>query len=140
MSGNHPSPIQAFGALAEEYENITAEGVSRVIHERCVIREARGLPEIGRDWIGPQGFVDLMTAVQQAFNGFKFTLVKLVEDENTLVIRGDLSFDLPAGSFTIPIVEYWEFEDGKAVDILPVWHDTRLVAEMYAKSYPNGRG
>lgn len=139
MATRYPTPIELFGALAEEYENITPEGVSRIIHTDCVIHEAKGLPEIGKDWVGPQGFVDLMAAVQAAFQGFKFSLVHLVEDGNTLIIRGDLSFDLPAGSFTIPIVEYWEFKDGKAVDILPVWHDTKLVAEMYAKSYPNGR-
>lgn len=139
MATRHMTPIELFGALAEEYENITAEGVSRIVHDDCVIHEARGLPEIGKDWVGPQGFVDLMAAVQAAFRGFKFTLVHLIEDANTLVIRGNLSFDLPAGSFSIPIVEYWEFRDGKAIDILPVWHDTKLVAEMYAKSYPNGR-
>lgn len=139
MATRIAGPLKAFGALAQEYETISVEQVSSVIHDRCVIHEAASLPEIGGDWHGPQGFVDLMAAVQKAFNGFKFSLVKLVADDDTLIIRGKLSFDLPAGSFTIPIVEYWAFEDGKAVDILPVWHDTKLVADMYAKSYPNGK-
>jgi len=135
----HPTPLQAFGALASEYETIDVAGVSRVVADDCVIHEAASLPEIGGDWHGPQGFIDLMMAVQQAFSGFKFHMVEMAGTERILAFRGRLTAGLPAGSFDIPIVEFWTFENGKAIDILPVWHDVKLVSDLYHASYPEGR-
>ena len=141
MLRNYPTPAEAFGALGEQFKTLTVADAARFIAPDCRIHEAAGIPEIGgRDWVGPQGFVDLMQAVQAAFNGFDFTMVDMVTDgESRLAFRGRLTAQLPAGNFDIPIIEYWTFDKGMAVDILPVWHDTRLVAELYAKSYPNGR-
>lgn len=141
MARDYPTPLEAFGALGEKFKTLTVEDASAFIAPHCRIHEAAGIPEIGgRDWVGPEGFVALMQAVQAAFNGFDFTMVDTVTDDDTrLAFRGRLTAQLPAGDFDIPIIEYWTFEQGKAVDVLPVWHDTRLVAELYAKSYPNGR-
>lgn len=141
MARDYPTPAEVFEQVGEHFKTLTVEGAAKFIAPHCRVHEAVGLPEIGgRDWVGPQGFIDLMGAVQAAFNGFDFTFVDMVTDGDTrLAFRGRLTAQLPAGSFDIPIIEYWTFEKGMAVDILPVWHDTKLVAELYAKSYPNGR-
>lgn len=141
MARDYPTPIEAFGQLGEKFKTLTVEEAAQFIADDCVIHEAAGIPEIGGEWVGPQGFVDLMQAVQKAFHGFDFAMEDMVcNDEDTLAFRGRLTAQLPAGNFDIPIVEYWKFAKGKAVDILPVWHDTALVAELYRKSYPDGRG
>ena len=140
MARDYPTPLEAFGLLGENFKTLTVADASAFIAENCVVHEAAGLPEIGGDWVGPQGFVDLMQAVQAAFNGFDFQLEDLVcNEEDTLAFKGRVTAQLPAGDFDIPLIEYWKFEKGKAVDILPVWHDTRLAAELYHKSYPQGR-
>ena len=141
MARDYPTPLEAFEGVGENFKTLTVEDAAKIIAPHCRVHEAAGLPEIGgRDWVGPEGFVALMNAVQHAFNGFEFTLGDLVTDNDTrLAFHGRISAQLPAGDFDIPLIEFWTFENGKAVDILPVWHDTRLVAELYAKSYPNGR-
>lgn len=142
MARDYPTPLEAWGTLGETFKTMTVEDAARFIAPDCRIHEAAGIPEIGgRDWVGPAGFVGLMQAVQAAFSGFNFTMEDMVSDDDTrLAFRGRLTAQLPAGSFDIPIIEYWTFDKGMAVDILPVWHDTKLVAELYARSYPNGRG
>lgn len=140
MARDYPTPLEAFGSLGEKYATLTAGEAAAFIAPECVIHEAAGLPEIAGEWVGPQGFVDLMAAVQAAFNGFQFTMVDMVGNgEDTLAFQGRLTAQLPTGDFDIPIIEYWKFSRGKAIDILPVWHDTKLVADLYHKSYPNGR-
>ncbi len=141
MARDYPTPMEAFGSLGEKYATMTVSEAAEFIAPECVIHEAAGLPEIGgREWVGPQGFVNLMAAVQAAFNGFQFTMVDMVgNDDTALAFRGRLTAQLPAGDFDIPIIEYWTFSRGKAIGILPVWHDTKLVSELYYKSYPDGR-
>jgi hypothetical protein len=48
-----------------------------------------------------------------------------------LAFMGRVSGDTPGGRFEVQIVEYWTFRDGKAVDIWPIWHDTKLVSDLY---------
>lgn len=136
---DHPTPLEAFGTLARDYETITVEKVARLVADHCVIHESPSLPEIGHDWHGPQGFIDLMAAVQAAFSGFKFHMVEMAGTDRILAFRGRITADLPAGRFDMPIVEFWHFENGKAVEIFPMWHDVKRVADLYHASYPNGR-
>ena len=140
MAHTTPTPLEVLGLLGAKFKTLTVEDAKAFIADHCVVHEAAGIPEIGGDWVRPQEFVDLMQAVQAAFNGFDFALDDVVtNDTDTLAFKGRLSAQLPAGDFDIPIIEYWKFVQGKAVNILPVWHDTRLVAELYHKSYPQGR-
>jgi SnoaL-like domain len=141
MARDYPTPLEAFEKVGENFKTLTVEDAAKIIAPHCRVHEAAGIPEIGgRDWVGPEGFVALMAAVQAAFNGFDFAMEDMVTDDDTrLAFRGRISAQLPAGDFDIPLIEYWTFEKGMAVDILPVWHDTKLVAELYAKSYPGGR-
>lgn len=140
MAHDYPTPLEAFGQLGDKFKTLTVTEAAAFIAPHCVVHEAAGIPEIGGDWVGPQGFVDLMQAVQAAFPGFDFQMEDLVaNDTDTLAFKGRISAQLPAGGFDIPLIEYWKFDKGLAVDILPVWHDTRLVAELYQKSYPQGR-
>ena len=133
------TPLAAFGTLASEYDSVTVDVVSRVIADRCVIREAANIPEIGRDWIGPQGYVDLVSTLRSTFPGFRFETHDIIGGEHALAFKGVLQAQLPAGAFEIPVVEYWMFDAGKAVDILPVWHDVKVVHDLYWASYPERR-
>jgi len=127
------TPKEALGFLIENFKTLTVEDASKVIAEHCVVHEAAGLPlPIAGEWKGPEGFVALMQAIQETIPNFNNTVEKMItNDEDTLVIKGRNSGDLPGGSFDIPLVEYWTFENGMAVDILPVWHDTKLISDLY---------
>ena len=117
--------------MAATFQNLTVEAAREFIADDCVVHEAASLP-IGGDWKGPQGFVDLMQAVQKTCPNFRFEGSGMVTNEvDTIAFVGRISGDTPGGRFDIPLVEYWRFKDGKAVDVLPMWHDTAQVMKLY---------
>jgi len=132
MERKQPTPLEIMrGVIALEAENFPPEKLAEFISEECVVHEAESLP-VGGKWKGVQGFIDLMVAVRTTFPNFLFELDSIItNDVDQAAIKAKISGDTPAGRFTIPLVEYWTFRDGKAIDVLPVWHDTKLVVEMY---------
>ena len=131
------TPMEIFSRLPADILNVTLEQAREVVAEDCVIHEAANLPGIGRDWVGPEGFVGLMRAIAATYPNFAPALdALLTNDTDALVVKARISADLPAGRFDIPLLEYWTFRDGKAVDILPVWHDAKLVHDLWAASQP----
>ena len=131
MESKQRTPLEIMhGVIALEPENFPPEKLAEFIAEDCVVHEAESLP-VGGDWKGVQGFIDLMVAVRTTFPNFLFELESIVTDDNQAAIKAKISGDTPGGRFKIPLVEYWTFRDSKAIDVLPVWHDTKLVADLY---------
>ena len=132
MTGPATTPLEIFGNLTSEFKTLTVEAASRLIAQDCVVHEARGLPGVAGEWRGPEGFVVLMAKVQQTFPNFEFELLDIFSnDVDRLAYRGRASGDTPGGRFEMDLVEYWSFRDGKAVDIWPMWHDTKAVSDLY---------
>lgn len=125
------TPVETAAGIQAIFHNATVEEIGEFIADECVVREAESLP-FGGEWKGPQGFADLMRAVTTTFPNFQFELDSMCTDGvEKVAFAGRISGDTPNGRFSIPIVEYWVCRDGKAVDILPVWHDTHLVMQLY---------
>lgn len=129
------TPIEIFkGVAALEARGFPHDELAAFISEDCVVHEAGSLP-FGSDWKGVQGFHDLMIEVRATFPNFHFELDSiLANDDDKLAIKARISGDTPGGRFAIPLVEYWLVRDGKAVDVLPMWHDTKLVMDLYNSS------
>lgn len=122
------------GVVALEGENFPPEKLAKFISEDCIVHEAAALP-FGGDWKGVQGFIDLMVAVRSTFPNFKFTFETMIDNGvDQAALKARIAGDTPGGRFDIPLVEYWTFKDGKAVDVLPMWHDTQLVMDLYNKA------
>lgn len=124
------TPLEIARGIQSIFPDVTVEAVSRYIADDCVVHEAPSLP-IGGPWKGPQGFVDLMHAVTTTFPNFRFELTSMCGDEHSVAFSGRISGDTPGGRFDIALIEYWRCRDGKAYDILPTWHDTKHVLDLY---------
>jgi uncharacterized protein len=124
------SPIEIAEAIQRIYIGLTVENASRYIAEDCVVHEAPSLP-FGGDWKGPQGFVDLMRAIQTTFRNFRFEPGSMVSDDARLAFFGRISGDTPNGRFDIPFAEYWTCRDGKVIEAWPMWQDTKKVMDLY---------
>lgn len=125
----HRTPSELAQGIQAIFATLTVEAARDFIADDCVVREAPSLP-YGGDWRGPQGFVELMQAVQAAYADFAFTPISMVADGDTVAFKGRISGRTARGAFDMPIVEYWTCRDGKVVEILPVYHDTKLLADL----------
>ncbi len=113
------------------WPNVTVEGLSKFISDDCVTHEAPSLP-YGGDWVGPQGFFDLMNVLQETWSDFQFSFETVLTNHRDIVsYRGRISGGTPHGRFDMPVVEYWRFRDGKAVDILPVYFDSGSLVALH---------
>lgn len=124
------TPIELAQGIQQNFATMTVDVAREYIAEDCVVHEAPSLP-FGGDWRGPQGFVDLMAAIQGAFDSFEFIPATMVADEaGLLAFLGRVRGTTPRGSFDMPLVEYWTCRDGKIVDVLAMWQDTKIVADL----------
>lgn len=113
------------------WPDVTVEGLSRFIADDCVVHEAESLP-YGGEWIGPQGFYDLMNEIKSTWENFAFTFETVLSNNvDQIYYRGRISGNTPHGRFDMPVLEHWQFCDGKAVEILPVYFDTASLLALY---------
>lgn len=125
------APLDAIINVWLMWPDVTVEGLSEFIADDCVLHEAPSLP-YGGDWIGPQGFFDLMNIIKATWDGFTFTFGTVLTNNVDLIsYRGRISGGTPHGRFDMPVVEYWTFRDGKAIDILPVYFDTASLIALH---------
>jgi hypothetical protein len=125
------TPLEIATGIQENYIGLTVATARRYIAEDCVVYEATSLP-FGGQWRGPEGFVELMRAIQATFANFRFTPAALVTDhKEQLAFRGRVSGDTPHGRFDIPFVEYWTCRQGKVTEAYAMWSDTKLVMDIY---------
>lgn len=125
------APLDAIINIWLMWPDVTVEGLSKFIAEDCVLHEADSLP-YGGEWIGPQGFYDLMNIIKSTWEGFTFTFETVLTNNVDLIsYRGRISGRTPHGRFDMPVVEYWRFRDGKAIDILPVYFDTASLIALH---------
>lgn len=125
------APLDAIINVWLMWPDVTVEGLSPFIADDCVLHEAPSLP-YGGDWIGPQGFFDLMNIIKSTWEGFAFTFETVLTNNVDLIsYRRRISGATPHGRFNMPVVEYWRFRDGKAVDILPVYFDTASLIALH---------
>lgn len=124
------TPTELAQGIQRNFATLTVESAREYIAQDCVVHEAPSLP-FGGDWRGPQGFVDLMAAIQRSFIEFDFIPATMVADDSGLLaFSGLVRGRTPRGHFEMPLVEYWTCRDGKVVDILAMWQDTKLVADL----------
>lgn len=125
------APLDAMINVWLMWPDVTVEGLSKFIADDCVLHEAESLP-YGGVWTGPQGFYDLMNRIKSTWADFAFSFETVLTNNVDLVsYRGRISGSTPHGRFDMPVVEYWRFRDGKAIEILPVYFDTASLVALY---------
>ena len=131
MSNPNETLVEKYGRIMSRFATITLAEASELIADDCIIHESDALPIRGK-WKGPQGMVDLMQAVQRTFPNFTFEMGDFLSNNSDMIaFSGRIAGDCPHGRFSTRLIEFWTFRDGKAVDILPCWHDVKLVADLY---------
>ena len=130
MTDKAQALLDKYYRVMGKWQTLTAVEASELVADDCIIHEAKSLP-FGGPWKGPQGIVDLMATVQRTFHPFEFEMRKMSASDDVVAFLGQISGEGGKGRFSIPIVEFWIFRDGKAVEIYPMWHDTKLVMDVY---------
>jgi hypothetical protein len=49
-----------------------------------------------------------------------------------LAFHGRIGGDTPGGRFETAVVEFWRFDNDKAIEIVVCWHDTKAVMDLMA--------
>lgn len=107
------------------------ESVRQYVSDEFVATEADCLPYPG-EFRGFEGYVNLMMALAEAWADLAFDVEQLIADDRTVAIRGTLSGRRGYRSFAMPVVELWDFEDGKLVASRPYYFDTKELADIYS--------
>lgn len=123
------TPAELALGIQQNFATMTVEVAAEFIAEDCVIHEAPSLP-FGGDWIGPQGFVDLMARIQQTFLDFSSEPISMVTQGDLLAFAAILRGRTAKGSFEMPLVEYWTCSDGKIREIYAMWQDTKVISAL----------
>lgn len=106
------------------------EGIREFISPEFVATEADSLPYPG-EFRGFEGYVALMTALASTWEGLAMEVHQLIADGDTVAIRGTLSGRRGDRSFSMPLVEIWQFREGKLMESQPYYFDTKLLADIY---------
>src|SRR5258705_12559246 len=88
FSGGRPSrmsklltPLEIATGIQENYIWLTVATARRYIAEDCVVHEATSLP-FGGEWRCPEGFVELIQAIQRTFYNLRFTAAAFLTDHH----------------------------------------------------------
>lgn len=109
------------------------ESIRQFVADDFVATEADCLPYRG-EFRGFDGYVSLMMALAEAWDDLAFDIEQLIADDRTVAIRGTLSGQRGGKKFAMPVVELWDFEQGKLIASRPYYFDTKELADLYAET------
>lgn len=102
----------------------------KLMHPRCVVSEASGLP-YGGDYVGPQGFIDLFAAIAQDFE-LKVNSSQVREAGDVVIaeMTASLRAKKTGELLDTAIIEFYRFTDGQISGIDVFYKDTKAVADL----------
>jgi uncharacterized protein len=108
--------------------------VRSLLHDDLIVREAGGLPYSG-DYYGPQGFIDLLSRMNDAFELTPGPIHRNRLDENTVLSRFALKLTARASGkwAEMNLVEIYRVLDGQIVELDVYYKDPSAVAALLAQ-------
>jgi uncharacterized protein len=122
--------VTRFGAALHDKD---MDQACSLLHDNLVVREAGGLPYSG-DYHGPQGFVDLLAAMNRDLEVTPGPIVRDVLSDDTIVSRFRLTFTARATgrSAEMNLVELYRVSDGLIVELDVYYKDPSAVTALFA--------
>lgn len=107
------------------------EGMRNFLHPEMYVTEADSLPFAGVH-NGPDGFVALITKVFSYWEDARLESKYRVEEGDRIVVFSELTAKgrRTGESFTMMLSEMFRFQDGKIIEILPFYFDTKKLSEI----------
>jgi ketosteroid isomerase-like protein len=106
------------GALAAITTGDT-ETFLEAMHPDVVVHEPSYLP-YGGDYVGAEGFLDLLPKASSLIDLSGVQLVSATADEDRTVLL--MTAPLVSNGETVHITEHWQVRDGKVVDVRVFWY------------------
>ncbi|MEV3905060.1 nuclear transport factor 2 family protein [Mycobacterium sp. NPDC050551] len=130
MTGTSLAVVSRFGTALNE-NNL--DEACALLHEDLVVHEAGGLPYSG-DYHGPQGFVDLLTAMTENLELTPGPINRAPLDDDTVVSRFRLRFTarLTGRSTEMNLVELYTVSDGLIIALDVYYKDPSAVTALLA--------
>lgn len=107
------------------------DAVRALLHQDFIVHEAGGLPYSG-DYHGPQGFVDLLTTMNEKLELAPGPITRDRLDDDTVVSRVKLRFTARASgrSVEMTLVELYRVSRGLIVELDVYYKDPSAVAAL----------
>ena len=130
MTGTSLAVVSRFGTALNQNR---LDEACALLHEDLVVNEAGGLPYSG-DYHGPQGFMDLLTAMTEKLELTPGPINRAPLSDDTVVSRFRLRFTARAsGRFTeMNLVEIYTVSDGLIIALDVYYMDPSAVTALLA--------
>jgi ketosteroid isomerase-like protein len=108
--------------------------VKQYVSDDMVMHVPAGLP-YGGDYRGWDGYLRCFKEMGTFFAGLKSDAVELASSGNKVIVMTRMSGQIAKNGkpISFPITTVWTLSDGKVVDILPFYYDTKSIADLAAQ-------
>jgi hypothetical protein len=92
-----------------------------------------GLP-FGRDYCGWDGYLQVFKELGAFFIDLKSSETELASVADKVIVMASLSGRVRSSGkpISFPITAIWQLKDGKVVDIVPFYYDTKTICDLAA--------
>lgn len=109
------------------------ETLQRYIHEDIIINQAKSMP-YGGIYRGISGLLALRNKVMSdTWKDAELICHHILEEDDVVVLVTTFKAGIKGSDKTVemPLIEFWRFKDGKAIENIPIYHDTKLLHDLY---------
>ena len=107
------------------------EGMREYLHPEIRVIEAESLP-YGGIHEGPDAFMELIPTVFGTWRDCNVTVNRWVSEGEHVILLGVMtgSGKTTGMPFEVPIAEVWTFREGKIIEVVPYYFDTKMLADV----------
>ena len=107
------------------------EEMRKFLHPEIRVIEADSLP-YGGIHEGPDAFMELIPTVFGTWRDCNVKVNKWISEGDCVILLGVMtgSGRTTGTPFEVPIAEVWTFLDGKIIEVVPYYFDTKMLADV----------
>ena len=108
--------------------------VRQYVSDDLVMHVPPGLP-FGGDYCGWDGYLRMFKELGAFFTDLKAAEAQLASCGNKVIVMSSFSGRIAKNGkpISFPITAIWEVKDGKVVDIVPFYYDTKTICDLAAQ-------
>lgn len=134
MTDQERENLQIVKTMAENGVKGAWDVVRPYVSDDLVMHVPQGLP-FGGDYRGWDGYLNMFKQFAVYFTDLKSFEAKFAAmDDKVIVMAGLAGRVKKTGKpISIPITAIWQVKDGKVVDIVPFYYDTKAISDQLAE-------
>jgi uncharacterized protein len=107
--------------------------VRQYVSDDLVMHVPPGLP-FGRDYCGWDGYLQVFKELGAFFVDLKSSETELASVADKVIVMASLSGRVRSSGkpISFPITAIWQLKDGKVIDIVPFYYDTKTICDLAA--------